>query len=250
MIPGYKGEIGMNGTKKFRIFVSVVCFLPVFLFLLVACGENVNQPVALEPAEEAAQTSESENSDHAPEPPEENEPPKLITEQLKLEFEQLYLSAVEALGWLEMDSSPLLGHRSWQQRDYWVEHAGMTFFRVEHPEISSFADFITWFEQSFTPELTAEIIERNSNMLHEADGILYIIDGARGGNMFAGDELHEIHQINEENMLLRVIVDMGEWDFDENEQEWTFLPEYQVTHDFYIVLTDNGWRFTNFALVR
>ena len=150
-----------------------------------------------------------------------------------------YEKAVEAFSWFYLVAMPL-------DSDNVKKHGDFTFNKVVHDTIGTFAELEAYMGTIFTKELVKKTLADASELYRDFDGVLYAVDAARGSNIFAGEETHEIIRVSDSEITYRVSVNMYDGPADDKNSK---LEEVKV-FNFSYVLMDGNWRFSNFELVK
>ena len=127
------------------------------------------------------------------------------------------------------------------------------YHRIVDERFASYEDFRSYLEQLFTTEFVEEQLLDNSLFVEGKDGYLYVLDAARGMNIFyAGYSVAE-PVMTEDEIILEVTAYYTEEEPYEGEF-FTEIPkdaaEYETeTYRFALVEEDGTWKFESFSLL-
>jgi len=217
-----------------RIWMMIIAFI--FLAVIsVGCAKTKTveetTPAAETPAAESSPPAEQKTTED-PAAAEPSSVPQLTADDV---FE-LYDKAKEAYEWFDLTTIP---HDS---KNY-IEVDGVTYYEVVQPGINSkkaLADYLNGF---FTDNITEELMNTSSDRYVEQEGKLYVLPADRGTDILKGEETLEFLRESDTKIKFTVTVET----YDDPDQQNVVGHE---KHDFFLEYTDNGWRFTNFGLVR
>lgn len=157
------------------------------------------------------------------------------------EVEAAYHKASEAYGWFNMGTMPVT--------DGQVEVDGMMYQKVDYPGITTMAEFEAYLKTLFTDDVVAQLFANDAAntypMYRDIDGALYALPGARGADIFKGDESYEVIVKGGDEIDFRVSVEVYD------DPETMNVVDTEVFDFMYVDKAQNGeWRFANFENVR
>lgn len=148
-----------------------------------------------------------------------------------------YHRAVEAFGWFQMTHLPL-------DMEAAVAVGDLTYYRVDNPGLETLADLRGYLKSLFSDALVDGLLPADSIQYLEVDGVLYGLDGGRGGDITKGAEtLQVLPDGGESRRTVRVTVEILD-----PEQDFAVIGS--ETHDFPYEKIGDQWIFTNFYLIR
>ena len=206
--------------KRKLLICFVVAAVLALALSLAGCAKPVETPPAAEP-------------EHA-------EPTQLAvpTEE---EVTAAYQKAREAYNWFDMTTMPL--------SDETVDVEAMTYNKVDYPGITTMAELESYLKTIFTDEVVAELMALNQANQYwhydDIDGALYALPADRGGDIFKGDESHEVIVNGGDEIDFRVSVEVYD------DPETMNVVDTEVYNFMYVDPAGSGeWRFSNFESVR
>ncbi|NLO90330.1 MAG: hypothetical protein GX088_08440 [Clostridia bacterium] len=159
-----------------------------------------------------------------------------MTELTDEEIMDLYNKAKEAYGWFDLTTIPF-------DSEKYIEINGEKYYEVVQPGITSKKVLADYLNEFFTENITEGLMAASSNRYVERDGKLYVLPADRGTDIFKGEESYELSRVSDNQIKLMVKVEI----YDDPDKRNVI--DYEQ-YDYLLELTDNGWRFKNFQLVR
>lgn len=155
-----------------------------------------------------------------------------LTEEAVLEA---YDRAAEAYGWFDLSPLSYNGET--------VTVGECTYNRVIARGMEDMEDLRAYLRSMFSPELTKQLLETGGDrpLYREIDGVLYVIPGGRGRDIYRGTMEIEVEQDSDTSYLVNVSVEM----LDEDLSSVTGLECWSFPY----VYMDGRWVFTDFCLV-
>lgn len=158
-----------------------------------------------------------------------------------------YNDAVEAYSWFDLSSMRCTEGNT--DTIMWDDDGKLDdpvrYDRVDVPGIGSMAELEAYLRSLFTDEIVDELLAMNDDyqQYKDFDGKLYAIQGARGADIFVGEEAYEVIFVDDKTFDVMVLAE----DLDEDQK----LIGHTVHDFFYEDIDGNGtWRFSNFNLTR
>jgi len=149
-------------------------------------------------------------------------------------FTKIFYQAMEAYSWFHLTTMPIDSTDS-------KEADGMTFYRVSHDTINTYADLEVYLRSLFSGNLVDELLNSRRDLYREFDGKLYGIPADRGSDITKGEYELSIDRVSNTKVKFVVEVEL----LDPNDLET--VTGYE-THEYNLELIDNNWIFKNFDL--
>jgi hypothetical protein len=143
-----------------------------------------------------------------------------------------YAAAEEAMGWFQMSAMPM----DYSDADPYRPGG----YAVNHPAIKTFRQLVLHLESLFSFDIVTSLVA--ASPYYDVGDKLYGEAGDRGGNIYKGEEKHEMFAEDDDTIIYRVIVD----DLSDDLSRVVG----QSTHDMVYEYVDGKWVFTRFELVR
>ena len=125
------------------------------------------------------------------------------------------------------------------------EEDGFKCYKAERFE--TVADFKNYVNGYFSQELTESFFKNSKDIYFDIDGLLFTSEGARGTNIFMGEEKLSTKKESDTKILLTAEVEL--LDFDDEKGE--LLPTGETeSFQFAYENIDGSWVFTSFPVIR
>lgn len=148
-----------------------------------------------------------------------------------------YRQAVEAFGWFRLTHLPLDMAQP-------AQLDGQLYYRVDYPGIDTLAGLRGYLKGLFSDALVEALLPAGATAYVEIDGVLYGIDGGRGGDITKGAETIQVLRDADENRrTVHVTVELLDPEAD-------FAPVGSEEHNFPYEKIGEAWIFTDFYLIR
>ncbi|MDO4565983.1 MAG: DL-endopeptidase inhibitor IseA family protein [Oscillospiraceae bacterium] len=200
--------------------ITLICVLALAIFCFAACTGASQQPA-----------QEPETSGEAAESAESAEP--AIPQPTDEEVEQAYQEATEASWWFRMlalETDPATA----------TEYEGNEGY-CKVLRFSTLAELRAYLETLFSDEVIDAFLAESGYV--EINGELYTREGARGSDIFKGEETLAVERESDSRIILKVRVEILDPDAD-------FAVTGYEEFDFPYEYTGNKWVFTDFPVVR
>lgn len=119
---------------------------------------------------------------------------------------------------------------------------------VNFPGITTKADLRRVMEQSFTKDLTRQLLIKVGEQYKDIDGRLYVRSGARGDNITCGKNSYTLERVTAAKYILHVKTELLDF-VDHKPVHKPVVKGFKET-SFEYVRTGEGWRFATFESVR
>lgn len=174
----------------------------------------------------------------APTPTPAPTPPVVEPEEGPTDEEVLaaYRQAEEAFGWFQLCTLP--GDPEGQ-----IVVEDVVYSRVDYPGFGTLSDLRGYLKGLFSDELVEGLLPADGTQYVEIDGVLYVQEGARGGDITKGDETIQILPDGPGRRIVQVSVEVLDL-----EQDFAVTGSEQ--HDFPYEKIGDKWIFTTFYLIR
>lgn len=119
---------------------------------------------------------------------------------------------------------------------------------VNFPGITTKADLRRVMEQSFTKDLTRQLLTKVGEQYKDIDGRLHVRSGARGDDITCGKNSYTLERVTADKYILHVKTELLDF-VDQKPVHKSVVKGFKETL-FEYVRTGEGWRFATFKSVR
>ncbi|QUH26602.1 DL-endopeptidase inhibitor IseA family protein [Serpentinicella alkaliphila] len=149
------------------------------------------------------------------------------------DVKEAYYKSYEAFTWFDLTTLPADSSSK--------EINGRIYNRVNHDIIKTYADLEKYLSSLFTKDIVQEMLSNKSTCYIDIEGELYTMLADRGTDIYKGEAILEVKQINDKEYICTVEVELLGNDFSVTGYE---------THYYSYELKDGQWLFTNFYLYK